>query len=198
MSAVRNKVMMIAGVMAVAFVGSAHAEEQPKLYCYESNQGSQRVTFTRDGGTINMHNELTGKDYQFPIVSDQKAQFGNHWVLIFKAGNEERMLVNDDYNAREKNVTEYTLVRAVNGHSWRYRCYPQPNEHPDSCIDFNGTFVNCADLAIRKERLRQAPPPSAYAQCMSSFLTPDPFAHTPGIQTMDEQIVADRICSQYK
>ena len=136
----------------------AHADT-PKLYCYEANNGSQRVTFTRDGGIIKMHNELTGKDYEFPVIREDKAQVGSYHVIIFKAGDEERMIA----TGPEPNApTEYTLLRAVNGRAWRYACYPQPTENPKNCVDFNGGFVDCEDLGRRKENLRKVPP-SAYS-----------------------------------
>jgi hypothetical protein len=110
-----------------------------------------------------MHNELTGKDYEFPIVREEKAQVGSYHLIIFKAGNEERMLVT---GPMPNEPTEYTLVNAVNGHAWRYACFPQPGEHPNTCIDFNGGFVDCKDLEERMARLRNAPrnapPPSTY------------------------------------
>jgi hypothetical protein len=83
-------------------------------------------------------------------------------------------------------VTDYIPLRGP-ANAWRYSCYPTPNEHPETCVDFNGGLVQCDDLERRKANLRNVPPPSAYSECVShlyAILSPGTMVYGGANRTM--------------
>jgi hypothetical protein len=167
--------------------------KEPKLYCYEMvgdprhvppQREPRRVSFTREGNTVRMHNEMTNADYEFPVTREQAA------TLIFTdQGGKERMIYG---SGREWHYT------SLNGGNWDFVCYLEPTNNPQVCYDFNGGVVDCGNLEQRVARLRNVQPPSAYSRCVSDLhahLSPTTMVYGGAARTMMD---IERYCSQFK
>jgi hypothetical protein len=166
--------------------------KEPKLYCYEMvgdprhvppQREPRRVSFTREGNTVRMHNEMTNADYEFPVTREQAA------TLIFTdKGGKERMIYGHD-------KIHYT---SLGGDHWDFICYPEPTRNSEVCYDFNGSATDCGGLEQRVARLRNVAPPSPYTECVSretAYRSPGTMIYGGAARTMMD---IERYCSQFK